>query len=315
MAFVWDWPNPWVQMISWRDGLSKAIYLISQEWDVKCYSIGKDTTFYHDYFPIYLKPTSEELAKLILKEKPDAILVWADMGRPTIPYLANKGIPMALCLAGGTFRDYVDVFELFFVESKVYKEQLEREGKNVVQAFGTNTELFKPRKQKKIWDAIFPATYASWKRHKLFAEALGDKGLTCGWMYTSHEVDCYGVCQEKGMMVLPHTPADVLTYLYNASRTCVITSNSQGGSQRTVLEAMAVGIPPVVMADSDKTTEYVEESGFGKIVLPDPQEIRDAVNELIANPPDPQKGIDYIKSKYTAEIYAQKVKEGILSIR
>lgn len=311
LMFLWDWESPLIQTLTWKDGLSKAIQILSKEYDVKVCSIGNDTILQHDYFPIYLKPTPEELAKFILEDKPDVILVWGDMTRPTIPLLARKGIPMALCLAGGTFRDYVDCFDLFFVESEVYYQQLKSEGRNVIKAFGTNTELFKPRKQKRIWDGIFPATYASWKRHKLFAEALGDKGLTCGWMYNSHEVDCYNVCQEKGTMVLPHTPAEVLTYLYNASRTCVITSNSQGGSQRTVLEAMACNIPVIAMCDSDKTTEYLEECGEGEIVLPEVEDIRKAVEKWKDKEVNSR---DWVLKNYSEQIYAQKLKDGLLKI-
>lgn len=311
LVFVWDWENPWYQMMTWKDGLAKSIQILSKEWDVKVYSIGSDTIFQHDYFPIYLKPTSEELAETILRDRPDVILVWGDLTRPTIPHLTNKGIPMALCLAGGTFRDYVDCFDLIFVESKSYLDKMKAEGINVIQAFGTNTELFKPIKQEKVWDAIFPATFANWKRHKLFAEALRDKGLACGWMYKDHETECYEVCQRSGTLVLPHTPADVLTYLYNASRTCVITSNSQGGSQRTVLEAMACNIPVMVMADSDKTTEYVQVSGYGEIVLPEVEDIKEAVEKWKNKKVNSR---EWILKNYSEQVYANKLKEGILSI-
>jgi len=311
LAFVWDWENPWSQMLNWKDGLAKAIYLLSKEWEVKCYSIGKDTIFYHDYFPIILKPTPELLAQEILKEKPDAILVFGDFTRPTIPYLANRGIPMACCLAGGTFRNYVDCFDLIFVESRVYKDQLEAEGRNVIQAFGTNTELFKPIKQPKIWDAIFPATFARWKRHEIFAEALKEKGLACGWMYQDHETECWQVCQDKGVMILPHIPAEVLVYLYNASKTCVITSDSTGGSQRTVLEAMACNIPVMVAHDSDKTTEYIRESGIGEIINPDPNSIRQAIEKWKDKEVNSRK---WILENYSEFIYAEKLKNGISSI-
>ena len=229
LVFIWDWENPWSQMLTWKDGLSKAIQILSQEWEVKCYSIGKDTIFYHDYFPIVLKPTPELLAEAILKEKPDAILVFGDFTRPTIPYLAHRGIPMALCLAGGTFRDYADCFDLIFVESEVYKNQLEAEGRKVIKAFGTNTELFKPIKQPKIWDAIFPAVFARWKRHELFAGAVGNTGLACGWMYQNHETECWQICQDRGTMILSYQSAEAVNYLLNASRTCVITADSTGG--------------------------------------------------------------------------------------
>jgi len=315
ISFLWDWENPWIQMLTWRDGLARAIQILSQEWDVKCYSIGENTIFQHDYFPIYLKPNSKELAEFILSDRPDVILVWGDFTRPTIPYLAHKGIPMALCLAGGTFRDYVDCFDLIFVESEVYYQQLKSEGKNVRKAFGTNTELFKPIKQPKIFDAVNSSTFAYWKRHKLFAEAMrGYKSFCFGWMYKTHEVECWTEPQERKVMIAPHIGANVIPFILNASYTSLITSNSQGGSQRSVLEAMACGIPPIVMCDSNKTTEYVKESGFGKIVLPEVNDIREAIDYLKKNPPNPQEGVDYIKSKYTEHHYAQKLKDGLLSI-
>ena len=315
LAFVWDWEVPAIQCLTWKDGLAKAIQILSKEWEVKCYSIGKDTIFYHDYFPIILKPIPELLAQEILKEKPDAILVFGDFTRPTIPLLANRGIPMACCLAGGTFRNYVDCFDLIFVESEVYKNQLEAEGKRVIKAFGTNTELFKPIKQPKIWDAINSSTFALWKRHELFAKAMeGYKTFCFGWMYHNHETECWKIPQEKGVMIAPHIPMEVIPYLLNASYTSLITSDSTGGSQRSVLEAISCGIPPIVMTDSDKTTEYIRESGFGKTVNPTIVEIREAVDFFKKNPPNPEVGHKFIIENYSEYIYAKKLQNGILSI-
>ena len=313
ISFVWDWENPWLQMLTWKDGLARVIQLLSEEFDVRVYSIGEGV-FKHDYFPIYLQPTPKKLADSILEWKPDKILVWGDFTRPTIPFLGESGIPMAICMAGGTYRNYAHLFQLVFVESQSYYDDLKREGFNVRLAFGTNTKLYRPIKQTKIWDAIFPATFATWKRHKLFADALGEKGMTCGWMYKVREADCWKGCQEKGVTVLPHVSANVLAYLYNASRTCVVTSNDSGGSQRTVLEAMSCGISPVVMSDSDKTSEYVLKSGFGKVVSPNVEDIRSAIDDLKKNPQDPQVGINYIKLNYSEYIYFKQLKEGLLTL-
>jgi len=310
ISFCWDWENKWIQMMTWKDGLARAIQLLSEEFDVKVYSIGKDTIFQHDYFPIILKPTSEELANKILKDKPDVILVWGDFTRPTIPLLAHKGIPMALCLAGGPFREYADLFDLVFVESEVYKKQMEKEGRNVRRAFGTNTELFKPIKQKKVWDVIFPATFATWKRHKLFAESVKN-ALCCGWMYFDHETECWKICQDNGITLLPHVPADVLVHLYNTSKTCVITSDSTGGSQRTVLEAMACNIPTIVMNDSDKTSEYIRACGLGEIVEPNPTHIKEAVEKWKDKEINTR---DWILENYSEYVYAKQLKEGLLSL-
>ena len=311
LAFVWDWNNPWSQMLTWKDGLAKAIQILSKEWEVNCYSIGKDTIFQHDYFPITLKPTPELLSETILKEKPDAMLVFGDFTRPTIPFLTDKGIPMAICLAGGTFRNYVDAFDLIFVESEVYKNQLEAEGKRVIKAFGVDTELFKPIKQPKIWDAIFPATFANWKRHSIFTEAMGSKGVACGWMYQDHETENWQICQEKGTMILPHLSHKAVAYLMNAAKTCVITSDSTGGSQRTVLEAMACNIPVIAMHDSDKTTEYIRDCGIGEIVNPDVDSIRKAVEKWKDKEVNSR---EWVIENYSAEVYADKLKQGLLSL-
>ena len=98
------------------------------------------------------------------------------------------------------------------------------------------------------------------------------------------------------------------------SHACVLTDNTNGGSKRSVLEALGCGRPPIVMSDSDKTTEYVREAGFGAIVDPTPGAIREAVDSFKKSPPDPQIGIDYINSKYTQYHYANSIKEGIVKI-
>lgn len=298
-----------------KDGLLKALDIFQKEygWDVKFVKKSRPGFFQHEYV---LFQYTEDPKKLILEEKPDAILFFGDLSRPLLGELKDCGIPIALAFSGGTFTNHINVPDIIFVESEVYLKRLSAMRENIIQTYGTNTEVFKPTRQPKVFDAVFPATFATWKRHKLFAEARqpGDGNwLACGW-FQPREKQCWKVCQDNGITMLHHQNAESMNFIYNMSRTCVITSDSSGGSQRTVLEAMAVGIPPIVMEDSDKTTEYVKESGFGKIVPPNPEDIREAVREFVANPPDPQKGIDYIKSKYTAHHYAEEMKQGILKI-
>lgn len=308
------WSDKMAHMLN-KDGILKILDIFQKKygWDVKFIKKSEAGFFKHEYV---LFQYVEDPKKLIMEEKPDAILFFGDLSRPLLGELKDCGIPIALAYSGGTFTNYLHVPDIIFVESKVYLDRLSAMRENIVQAFGTNTSVFKPIRQPKIFDAVFPATFATWKRHNLFAEAGRDaegKWLACGW-FQPREEQCWKVCQENGITMLHHQNAESMNFIYNMSRTCVITSDSSGGSQRSVLEAMAVGIPPVVMADSDKNTEYVKESGFGMIVQPNPEAIRNAVKELIANPPDPQKGINYIKSKYSEDIYAEKVKEGILKI-
>ena len=292
-----------------KDGFLKALHILREKegWDTVF--IKKSSPGYFDHAYVQFKYV-EDVKQGILDEKPDAILFFGDLSRPILKEFEDSKIPIALALTGGTFKDYVHVPDIIFVESQVYYDDLKGSAKKVVKAFGTNTEIFHPIEQPKIFDACFPATFAGWKRHELFAEAMGSKGLACGW-FQLQEPQCFQVCREKGTALLHHQNAESVNLIYNMSRTCVVTSNSHGGSQRTVLEAMACNIPVIVMQDSDKTTEYIRDCGVGEIVSPTPGAIREAVERLKDKKVNTR---EWILANYSEKIYAQKLKEGILSI-
>lgn len=312
LAVINDWFDKKSAVFWNKDGFLKMLDVLRKRdgWEIVFFKKSdRSYTWEHDYVDLHF---STDPVKSLLDWNPDAILGFSDFSRPYLAEIKGKK-PIALCYSGGTFTDYKDVPKIIFVESKTYLAWMQGMGLNAVQAFGTNTEVFKPQKQPKIFKAFFPATFAAWKRHELFAEAVGKDGLVCGW-WQPHEPRCHEVCFEKGVAVLHHQMPESMVALYNMAHTCLITSGDNGGSQRTVLEAMACGIPPIVMSDSSKCREYVEESGFGKIATPDVTAIRSAISDILQNPQDPQKGIDYIQSKYTERHYADIIKKGILDI-
>lgn len=315
VAFCWDWDNEIQQLVTWEDGLAAALRIIRQSITVDCYTQAKVTAatiIPHPYFPFHVYPTWQEMAAVIRERNYDAYLFFADLTRPALIAMAGEK-PTALCFTGGWADSSAKhKIALYFVESQVYVDKFRRDGCNVVQAFGTNTKLFRPlHKNQKHFDAIFPATFADWKRHELFAEALGSKGLACGW-FQDHEPWCYDACFKKGVVTLPHVPAYILPFFYDMAHSVVITSNSAGGSQRTVLEAMAMNIPCVVMADSDKTTEYVRESGVGYIVEPTVDAIRDAIERIKHN--GDTGGRSYVLKKWSEQHYANVLLSGINSL-
>lgn len=313
LAVINDWFDKKSAVFWNKDGLLKMLHVLRERdgWEIKFFK-KSDRSFEwaHDYVNLSF---SQDPVKALLEWNPDAILGFSDFSRPYLDEIRGKK-PIALCYTGGTFTDYKDVPDLVFVESESYIPWMKEIGvKEIVQAFGTNTEIFRPVKQPKVFKAFFPATFAAWKRHELFAEAIGKDGLVCGW-WQPHEPRCHEVCFEHGVAVLHHQMPESIVHLYNMSHTCLITSSDIGGSQRAVLEAMACGIPPIVMTDSRKCSEYVREARFGEVTEPNIYSIRQAVERLIKNPPDPQRGIDYIKSKYTENHYADIIKKGIESI-
>jgi glycosyltransferase involved in cell wall biosynthesis len=318
IAFIHDWEPDYNQELTWRDGLSRAVQILGERNQLKFFTLGQEQTVLpHPFFDIHVMPSSEALRESVAAFFPDVILHWADMTRPNAKSLFSLGKPQAICYAGGNTQAGNDVFfDHIFVESKVYKEAFTRMGQSVSTAFGTNTELFKPiPEMAKHFDVFFPATYCDWKRHKLFAEATdGLKACTAGFMYQVQERYCYEYPRSKGVLTLPHVDANTLRFLYAGSKCVVITSRADGGSQRTVLEAMAMNIPVVVTADSDKTSEYLRDAGLGEYVVPpDKQSIREAVEKILGGADYPETR-PYIMEKWSEYCYADNIEKGLKTL-
>lgn len=274
LAFIWDWPPTMSQTLSWEDGLAAAIRELQRRGHaVRLFM--PDTSEYvikHPYFDIEV---CEDIPYAVRAFEPEAILLWGDMTRPNIRPLRMLNVPLLICFAGGEVNHQnAGLFDHIFVESQVYLDHFQAQGLPVSIAFGTNTELFQPVEQAKAFDTIFPATFALWKRHNLYARAVeGLRALAVGYMYDDHEQECWQDCLAHGVTILPHTSAQVLRYLYAASEVCVIPSLSSGGSQRTVLEAMAMNLP-LVVCDSDKFDYLTDEC---LRVAPTPEALREAI--------------------------------------
>lgn len=310
LGVINDWYDKKSAVFWNKDGFLKMLDVLRKRdgWEVKFFKKHERSfEWEHDYVDLHF---SQDPKKALLDWKPDAVLFFCDFSRPILGEFKDVNIPKAICFTGGRYTQFKDVPDIIFVESKSYLTWMKDMGLNVVQAFGTNTELFKPIKMSKFFDGFFPATGAAWKRHELFAEALKEKGLVCGW-WQPNEPQCLEVCLRYGTGVLHHQMADTMPYLYNMSRTVVITSSDVGGSQRSVLEAMACNIPVIVMSDSTMTSEYIREAGEGAIVGPDVESIRRAVADWQDKSVNTR---EWIKKNYSEFIYADKVKAGIESI-
>ncbi len=321
ISFVWDWDNDLEQFATWNDGLSAALYELRKR--------GHDMSF-HTYLknndrgvltsaeglPFQAHGTIGDCVAAVDKHQPDVILQWGDMTRPTARSLSKLKKPTALCFAGGEpFGQNYGLFDHIFVESRAYLDRFQSRGASVSMAFGTNTRLFLPNPESKVsYDVFFPATYAAWKRHDLFAEAMsGYRAITSGFKYVSHETFCWEVPLRAGLLVLSHTSAKATRDLYDHAGCVVVTSRADGGSQRTVLEALAMNKPTIVMNDSDKTTEYIR--GLGRedwIVEPSVHAIRKAVDSALSSGPVDTRS--YVLANWSEHNYAENLEAGLSKI-
>lgn len=281
IAFIWYGFNG--RYGHWQDGLYRAMKRIEEVHDVS-----------------YIEPTDN-------LDGYDVLLFWeAPMSKLSFDwYDAVRLHPTrkALLFAGGPMNyDWIEGFDHIFVESKINAEELEYLGVSHSTAFGINEDIFKPLEIPKAFDGFMQATFAGWKRQPLFAQALGPNGVLCG-----RYQDCDRDPWEKSLQSirLPEMSYPDVNKLINSAHCCVNTAEEIGGGQRCTLEAMAAGVPVIVMTDSPKNREYVEESGAGLVVEPDPDAIRRAIDEIKGwSHEDKKKGIEYINNKWTSKHYA-----------
>lgn len=292
IVFNWDFPLEPLDIHGWADGLSMALKYLAGKYDIDVYPIATDNT--------------TEIYDRINVIDPDLILCWGSLDRPSFGAIKQFDKPTALCFAGGpTTHGNRDNFDVIFVENDEYVELFKKDGYDVKKAFGVNDILFSPTiNLQPHFKAIYPASFVPWKRHDIFAKALGNKGLAVGGMNQGSR-ESLDMCLEHGVMVLPKVPYEVLPFMISQSQAVVITANNQGGSQRTVLEAMAMNKPVVVMSDNTKCVEYVKESGIGIIAEPDSISILKALDNLKHS--GFLRGQDFIKANYSAERYADNL--------
>lgn len=296
IAFVWQGVSDEKIKEQWQDGLRYAIDKIAKK---------------------HIVHFKEPFAEL---EGYDLILYWeapVTAQGPNGPYynkVRQNPTKKALLFAGGPIKkEWMTGFDLVFLESKINEKECDDIGIPWRHAFGVNTEIFRYKQYPaidKIYDGMLHGTCASWKRQWLLGEALRDKGLVMGRKQDSDPTP-FLRCAEFGTTVMDQqTPQWVAKFL-RESHTLVNPCDEWGGGQRATLEAMAMGVPVVCCNDSPKNMEFVLESGFGAVADPTAESIRNAVNELKERKLDPFIGVNYVKEKWSGDIYAQQLLAGI----
>lgn len=281
----------------WDDGLREAMRLLEEKYDVT----------YHE--------PQEKLDHVDIILYWEAPITYAGLYKDNYQRIRTYNKPKILLFAGGQIRkEWCDGFDMFLVESEINEREFSEIGLPWKRAFGVNVNKMKPEKQPIIWDACFPGTCAGWKRQPLLARACGSKAVFCG-RDQKEDMQPFVLARSLGATIFPEISYEAVNVIYNASVACVNTSEYWGGGQRVTLEAMAAGTPVIVMSDSPKNMEYVQESGFGLIVAPSEEAIRKAIDEVREWTPEQRlKGREYVLSKWTSQHYADNIDEAIKEV-
>lgn len=293
IAFCWVNGTKPRESGQWNDGLAAAMRIIEKEHEVT----------YHDQHS-----TTWEDA--------DIILLWEAVCCAKGEYadfynaIRKSNKRKILLFAGGPI-EYLDAvgFDLYLVESEVNEKEFEALELPWLRAFGVNTAVMLPEPLEKKYEGFMQATFAEWKRHSLFANALGVSGCVAGRLQENDRQGYYD-CQARGVTIFPELPAEKIAKLINESHVVVNTASYWGGGQRCTLEAMACNVPVVVMSDSPKNVEYVVESGAGIVCEPTPEAIREAIEIAKTK----TGGYEYVQSKWTEKHYAENILKAINQI-
>lgn len=158
IAFLCDLPREHFPF--WNDGLRAALDIlkIKYGWQVDIFNRKENGAF--DAF----EPDDYDVG-----------MFWAGLTSDLTNYRIFK--KQVLCFGGGpTYTPNIHNFDLIFGESTVDVKDFKRFGKKTLQAFGTNTKLFRPMpEQPKVFAYIYPAAFGLWKHHEKFAEFVKRK--------------------------------------------------------------------------------------------------------------------------------------------
>lgn len=271
----------------WDDGLRGAMKIIEK----------KHTVTYHldGFCDCRQRPSS------IL---PDVVMVWSGTNGTVYHNALQMDCKKILLFAGGSrepslFRD----FDLTLFENGIHTLEARNYGVKCMTAFGTDTTIFKPMKQKKVFDVIYPGAFGLWKRKDLFAESTKRlKAFTLGNIQ-EHEPQCFDVCVDNDIAVSADIPQSRLPYFYAMAHTVCVLPVAHIGGQRTVLEAMAMKLPIIVPSDAPLVCEFAQHGGV--ITDPNPQDIERAIVKNLGQVNE--EGYQYVMENLTEKHYAKKI--------
>jgi glycosyltransferase involved in cell wall biosynthesis len=249
IAFLWYFSQASQVYENWRDGLRAALEIVAKKHSVT-YFLDKTAPDPSDNY--------------------DFILFWDDSNSPFFNELDKYKCRKGLCLTTDpTNIDNLRKLDVVFCESQPVYDAVRSHGIYAVKAFGTDTDFFKPNpKKNKDIPYFYPATFSPWKRQDELVD-LGNLLWLVGTIQPDG-LDIYQKCANKGCHIeVGYFPAVKIRNYFQRAESVPIPAIH--GSERTVLEAMATDILPLVIHPTNRRTfSYIEE--FRRLNMKSPRE-------------------------------------------
>lgn len=237
IAMVWYWDQASQIYPNWRDGLRGAIELIAKDNQV--------SWFFDKTVPLE-------------SDKFDFILFWDDSNSAFFDQIDQYSCRKGLCLTTHPYRtDNLRKLDVVYCESQPIYEAVRAAGVRAIKAFGTDTEFFKPDpKVKRDIEYFYPATFSPWKKQSDIVH-LGNKLWCIGTIQPDGILE-HRACVDAGVNVeVGYFPAQKIRDYYRRAKRVIIPAIH--GSERTVLEAMAMNILPDIVGENPRAKTYIQE--------------------------------------------------------
>ena len=308
IAFVWAYPDIapkfWEQKI---DSMQHAISALSNEYCVILYA-PKPKEESHEFSIIngcnivfYPFENSNSLIPLMKEFKPHLICLnslhfpihtsivnaFPDTYKTIYEYGGNLRYPLLKKI------DILFVQQKFRIKEAVKQAQIP-ESKVMLNPYCVDTDLFKPTKTEKKYNAVMVADFRrNIKRQDILIKAWKDvpgKLLLVARLnqpspYGDYERHCRQIIQMLGLenrvFIQDFVPNDQLPAILNQCKIGVMTSKREGGS-RAMLEVMSCGLPMIVLDDSKGCIDMIR-SGIDGLVSSS-NKLGDTINNLLENP-------------------------------
>lgn len=239
IAFLWPFEKAKNIFPNWRDGHRAAIEELGNHHQVEWF-LGEDCKKdFTDY---------------------DFVLVWDDGTKP-VP-ITNSRRGLMLTTENTIYHPNIRQYDVVFCESKPIKDKVRALGMRAVVAMGTDTTYFSPVDSQKNIEYFYPATFSPWKRQSAIAY-LGNSLFCVGTVQPDGHEELKA-CMDNGATVeVGYLPVHTIKGYYARTKNIIIPAIH--GSERTVLEAMSMGIVPEVNIGNTKAHSYIvelEQSGL-----------------------------------------------------
>ncbi len=176
----------------------------------------------------------------------DFILGWGAFGSPADKFMQGMiGLPKGLCLAGNAVPVpvYASNYQIIFYETDWVRENYLIGLKNLVKAFGVNTQIFKKLELVRIWDYLSVGAFSYWKHLDKMKEKEGTK-LCIGEIQKGNMEESLDIVSDlvsNDIAVSGMLAPEKLNIIYNLSKTVYLPADVNGGGERSVLEARVCG--------------------------------------------------------------------------